>query len=82
MSVEFETAAREVKDLSTKPSNEDMLLLYGLYKQSTVGDNTAAAPGMFDFTGKAKHAAWLANVGMSCAEAQTKYIAVVARLKM
>ena len=35
---EFEKAAEDVKNLTTKPSDNDMLDLYGLYKQGTVGD--------------------------------------------
>lgn len=35
---EFETAAKEVQELKTKPSNDELLKLYALYKQATVGD--------------------------------------------
>jgi len=34
----FQTAATEAKNLSYKPSDEDLLELYALYKQVTVGD--------------------------------------------
>ena len=34
----FLKAAEEVKNLSGKPSNDDMLEIYSLYKQATVGD--------------------------------------------
>lgn len=37
---EFNTAAEEVKNLATKPSDNQLLELYGLFKQATVGDNT------------------------------------------
>ena len=36
---QFTTAAEEVHKLPTKPSNDELLELYGLYKQATVGDN-------------------------------------------
>lgn len=36
---QFTTAAEEVQKLSTKPSNDELLELYGLFKQATVGDN-------------------------------------------
>lgn len=36
---QFTTAAEEVQKLSTKPSNDELLELYGLYKQAIVGDN-------------------------------------------
>lgn len=35
---EFEKAAKEVNELKNKPSNDELLKLYGLYKQATVGD--------------------------------------------
>ena len=78
---EFIKATVDVKNLTTKPSNEDLLELYGLSKQSITGDNETPAPGMFDFQGGYKHKAWLQLKGMSKADAQAKYIAVVARLQ-
>ena len=35
---EFLKAAEDAKNLKTKPKDEDMLLIYSLYKQATVGD--------------------------------------------
>ncbi|PWA20560.1 hypothetical protein CCH79_00019966, partial [Gambusia affinis] len=34
----FDVAAAEVKQLKAKPSDDEMLLLYSLFKQATVGD--------------------------------------------
>ena len=34
----FEAAAEAAKNLPTKPSNDTLLKIYALYKQSTVGD--------------------------------------------
>ena len=42
-----------------------------------MGDCTAAAPGMFDFTGKAKHEAWVSVKGTSGDDARRAYIAAV-----
>lgn len=36
---EFEKYAELVKKLKTQPSDNDLLKLYGLYKQVTVGPN-------------------------------------------
>jgi diazepam-binding inhibitor (GABA receptor modulating acyl-CoA-binding protein) len=36
--LQFTKAAEDAKNLKNKPSDEDMLKLYGLYKQATVGD--------------------------------------------
>jgi len=35
---EFLEAAENVKNLKSKPNDDEMLELYGLYKQATVGD--------------------------------------------
>ena len=35
---DFEKAAEDAKSLPDKTSNDDKLILYGLYKQATVGD--------------------------------------------
>lgn len=35
---DFETAAENVKNLVKKPNDQELLELYGLYKQGTVGD--------------------------------------------
>ena len=34
----FNAAAEEVKNLSKRPADDEMLKIYGLYKQATVGD--------------------------------------------
>ncbi|EYC26093.1 hypothetical protein Y032_0011g1555 [Ancylostoma ceylanicum] len=58
MTLTFEDAAAKVKTLKASPSNDQMLELYALYKQSTVGDNSTDKPGMLDVKGKAKWTAW------------------------
>ncbi|CAH8589298.1 unnamed protein product [Schistosoma bovis] len=55
---EFNSHAEKVKKLKTKPNDNDLLELYGLYKQATVGDNNTCAPGILDLKGKAKWNAW------------------------
>ena len=40
---DFEAAAEEAKTLDPEPADDDKLVLYGLFKQATVGDvNTSA----------------------------------------
>lgn len=39
---EFEEHAEKVKTLTTKPSDADLLILYGLFKQATVGPVTTS----------------------------------------
>lgn len=66
--------------LPKKPNSDELLLLYGLYKQATVGDNSSAKPGLMDFTGKAKWQAWEDQKGKSSEEAESEYIALVDEL--
>lgn len=81
MSSEFLQAADDVKSLTTRPSDQDLLELYSLYKQATAGDCNTQRPGMMDFKGKAKWDAWNGLKGTSKEEAEKKYIAKVAALK-
>ncbi|KAG5684134.1 hypothetical protein PVAND_013375 [Polypedilum vanderplanki] len=71
---DFDAAAEQVKNLKAKPSDQDLLELYSLFKQATVGDNNTEKPGMLDFKGKAKWEAWNSRKGMSADDAMTKYI--------
>ena len=43
---QFEQASKDVKTLSSKPSNNDLLSLYSLYKQGSDGDCTGKRPGL------------------------------------
>eukprot|EP00793_Prasinoderma_coloniale_P000942 PRCOL_00007032-RA len=78
---DFDKAAEEAKALPASTSQEDQLILYGLFKQANIGDNTAPKPGMLDFKGKAKWEAYSKNKGMSKDEAMENYIAKVAELQ-
>jgi diazepam-binding inhibitor (GABA receptor modulating acyl-CoA-binding protein) len=77
----FSAAAERVKALPSKPSDDELLKLYGLFKQAVVGDCNTAQPGFFDLTGKAKWAAWNANKGMAQADAKAAYVAFVDSLQ-
>ena len=57
---EFNQAVTQSKEIAERPSNEDLLQLYGLYKQVTAGNVTGERPGGFDFKGAAKYDAWAA----------------------
>ncbi len=79
---EFEKAAAESKVLAARPSNESLLQLYSLYKQSTDGDvNTAPPSNPFDFVSKAKYEAWAALKGTLPETAMKDYISLVDKLK-
>ena len=55
-------------------SNECKLVLYGFYKQATVGDCNKEKPGMFDMVGKAKWETWNNLKGMNKQQAMKNYI--------
>lgn len=54
----FEEAAAKMNKLTFRPTDEQLLQIYGLYKQSTVGDCNVDKPGMFQLKEKAKWEAW------------------------
>jgi len=77
----FAKAQVNVKALTTRPSNDDLLELYAAYKQATTGDaSDAKKPGRFDLVGKAKYDAWTELAGVSTDDAKHRYIATVQRL--
>ncbi|KAL9656835.1 hypothetical protein ABK040_004370 [Willaertia magna] len=77
---EFENAAAKVKSLKTQPSNEELLLLYSLYKQATVGDCNTSQPSMFNMKERAKWDAWKEKEGMSKEDAMEQYVQLVDEL--
>lgn len=77
---DFATAQEKVKTLKSRPSNETLLELYGLFKQSTEGDVQGKRPGMLDLKGRAKFDAWASRKGMAKDTAMTQYVALVDRL--
>ncbi|CAO1632119.1 unnamed protein product [Parajaminaea phylloscopi] len=86
MSAQFEKAVSVVqsmpKDGPVKPSQDDQLTFYALYKQANVGDVNTARPGMLDFVGKAKWDAWNKLKGKSSDDAKKEYVdTLIALLK-
>ncbi|WP_339607311.1 acyl-CoA-binding protein [uncultured Roseivirga sp.] len=77
----FQNALKTVDTLTQRPSNEQLLKLYALYKQSTHGDNDTDRPGGFDFKAAAKYNAWENIKGQSKEEAMKAYIDLVNELK-
>jgi acyl-CoA-binding protein len=77
---DFAAAQARVKQLAKTPSNDELLELYSLYKQASVGDVQGSRPGMLDFKGRAKYDAWSARKGTSQDGAMSAYVALVARL--
>lgn len=76
----FKEAKGRVERLSRRPSNDQLLDLYGFYKQATAGDVTGSRPGMLDLTGRAKFDAWAKRKGTSKDDAMKRYVALVDEL--
>ena len=77
----FDAAAKSVRKLAKRPSNDQLLELYALYKQATDGDLQGTRPGMFDMTGRAKYDAWAKQKGKSQDDAMQDYCALATKLK-
>ena len=76
----LEEAVALTKKFISKPTNEELLKLYSLYKQATEGDNNEERPGGFDFVAAAKYNSWLALKGWSKEEAAHEYVELVKQL--
>ena len=73
----FKLSVERVHLLDSRPSNENLLKLYGFYKQATEGDILGDRPGGFDFKGIAKYDSWASLRGTSKEEAMQSYIELV-----
>ncbi|MDI1488671.1 MAG: hypothetical protein OHK93_007947 [Ramalina farinacea] len=81
----FKKAVEDSRKLKSKPTDDDLLHIYGLYKTGTGADiATAEKPGMFDLKGKAKMKAWTKVVEedkLTPGQAQQEYVKKVEGLK-
>jgi len=73
----FNKAAEDLKNMTVRPTDEELKEIYALYKQGTVGDVNTDRPGMMDFKGKAKWDAWKSKSGMTQEAAKEAYVAKV-----
>jgi len=78
---DFNAAVAKSKELTKRPSNEELLDLYALFKQATEGDVTGERPGGFDFKAIAKFDAWAAKKGITKDQAMQNYINLVSTLQ-
>jgi diazepam-binding inhibitor (GABA receptor modulating acyl-CoA-binding protein) len=78
---DFNAAVSKSKDLTKRPSNEELLDLYALFKQATDGDVSGDRPGGFDFKAIAKFDAWANKKGFSKDQAMTEYVSLMNRLQ-
>jgi len=77
---DFQAAVTRSKELTRRPSNEELLDLYALFKQATDGDVNGERPSGFDFKAIAKYDAWASRKGASKEKAMEDYIALVSKL--
>ena len=78
---QFEQSVTESKQLPEKPSNDVLLKIYSLYKQSTQGDVSGEKPNGFDFVNLAKYNAWESQKGKTSEESMHEYIDLINSLK-
>lgn len=76
----FEQAQKDVRKLTKKPSNDDLLALYSLFKQATEGDATGSRPGLLAMVERAKYDAWAKIKGTKAEAAMKQYVAKVEQL--
>jgi len=78
---EFEQSVNRTKELTQRPSNDILLKLYALFKQSTVGDVEGDPPGAMDFKAAAKYRSWESLKGKSKDDCKREYIELVKSLE-
>ena len=71
----FERAAQQAKSLSL--DQNDQLMVYGLYKQSIIGNVNISAPNRLNMVARAKYDAWGKFNGMPQHFAMMKYVEIV-----
>jgi len=80
LQAQFETAAAQAMNLSSRPDNDMMLKLYSLYKQSTEGDVSGKRPGFTNIVGRAKYDSWAKLKGTEQETAMQSYVELVDQL--
>ncbi len=77
---QFESAVARSKELTQRPSNQELLDLYALFKQASEGDVTGDRPGGFDFKAIAKYDAWAERKSKSKEDAMKEYVSLMDKL--
>lgn len=76
----FDKASADVKNLKETPNDDQLLKLYALYKQATVGDCNTERPGLLDLKGKAKWDAWNDKKSLDSEKAKEEYVSYAEEL--
>lgn len=54
----FNKAQKNIRNLLSRPTDDELLLIYGLFKQATIGDNYNSKPSPLWFKEMKKWEAW------------------------
>jgi diazepam-binding inhibitor (GABA receptor modulating acyl-CoA-binding protein) len=73
-SQEFMIATNTIKNLKTTPNNEELLELYGWYKQATIGDLNIPKPSLLNFKDISKWKSWNEKKGTDLYNSEISYI--------
>ena len=73
----FRIACKEIRKLTVRPTDRELLQLYGLYKQATIGVNSTPQPWAINVRGRAKWEAWTSYKDLYQEQARDQYISVV-----
>lgn len=77
---EFLIATQTIKQLNETPNTNELKILYGLYKQATIGDINIQKPVFINFKEVKKWESWNSYKGLNQFEAEVKYIIYVNEL--
>ena len=80
MSEAFNAAAQRLRDnkqVMEQLSQDKQAQVYGLFKQASNGDNTAAEPSAVNALAKGKWDAWTAQKGKSKEDAEKEYCELI-----
>jgi diazepam-binding inhibitor (GABA receptor modulating acyl-CoA-binding protein) len=72
--ITFEQAGELMKTLKRRPNEDELLTMYGLFKQATIGDINVEKPPYVDFESRRKWDVWKGFEGMSKERARKEYV--------
>ena len=73
----YSMSKRKVSNLKKRPTDNELLLLYSLYKQSEHGDNNTTSPWLIDIKAFRKWNAWKEQEGKEAKVSKQEYIDLV-----
>jgi len=76
----FEKAAEAVRNLKTRPNDDTLLNLYGLFKQASTGDVQSTQPWAFQVEQRRKWDAWNSHKGKTQDVAKREYVEIATKV--